>query len=220
MSSSSASLATLLGCEEAEVLACWLGNIKPQETLAAWIEENSYRGTEFSRYSALQGAVGAVLLQHMQSRLPRSALFFPEQNVLAVSRGEARTPRKSKVHIVGQHLLTLNWADGAPGMSWPTAYYAVWVPIRDVWVVTASDDSGEMLGYLDVALGWFPATAAWEKSVARIITKDWSAWAADRQPGWEECTSRGRLSAETIFACRRQAWSAETVEEETACEAD
>jgi hypothetical protein len=130
MSSTRTTLATILGSEEADTLECWLSNREPQDSLAAWIEENSYRGTEFSRYSALQGAVGAVLLQHMQSRLPRSALFFPEQNVLAVSRGEARTPRKSKVHIVGQHLLTLNWADGAPGMSWPTAYYAVWVPIR------------------------------------------------------------------------------------------
>jgi hypothetical protein len=210
MSSSSVSLATLLGCEEAEALECWLSNSEPQETLAAWIEENAYRESKFSRYSALQGAVGAVLLRDVQGRLPRCALFFPEHNVLAVSRGEARRARKSNVRIVGQHLLTLNWADGAPGMSWPTAYYAVWVPIQDIWVVTASDDTGELLGFLDVALGWFPATAAWEKSVARIITKDWLAWAADRQPGWEECTSRGRLSAETIFKCRRQAWPKRT----------
>ena len=105
-------------------------------------------------------------------------------------------------------------------MSWPTAYYAVWVPIQDIWVVTASDDTGELLGFMDVALGAFPATAAWEKSVARIITKDWSAWAADRQPAWEELTTGGRLSATAIFTCRQQAWPAMTAEEETECEAD
>jgi hypothetical protein len=39
-------------------------------------------------------------------------------------------------------------------MSWPTTYYAIWVPLKKVWVVTAPDDTGEMQGFLDVALGW------------------------------------------------------------------
>jgi hypothetical protein len=174
--------------------------------LAAWIEENSYRETQFSRYTALQGAVGAILLRSMQRNLPRSALFFPTKNVLVISRGEARPAKKSCVSIVGQHLFSINWADGAPGMSWPTAYYAVWVPIQDIWVVTASDDTGELLGFLDVPLGWFPATAAWEKSVARIITKDSKAWASDRQPCWQELCAGGRLSLKSIVRCRQQAW--------------
>jgi hypothetical protein len=218
--SSSKTLASILGSEEADALECWLSNKEPPDTLTAWIEENAYRESEFSRYSALQGAVGAVLLRDLQGRLPRCAILFPDINVLAISRGEARRARTSNVRLVGQRLFGLNWVDGAPGMSWPTAYFAVWVPIRDVFVVTASDDTGEMHGFLDVALGWFPATAAFEDSVADILTKDWSAWAADRQPAWEELTSRGRLSATVIYACREQAWSAETVEEETACEAD
>jgi hypothetical protein len=37
-------------------------------------------------------------------------------------------------------------------MSWPTTYYAIWVPLKKVWVVTAPDDTGEMQGFLDVAL--------------------------------------------------------------------
>ena len=184
MSSTRTTLATILGSEEADTLECWLSNRQPQDSLAASIEENSYRVSKFSRYSALQGAVGAVLLRDVQGRLPRCAILFPERNVLAVSRGEARPPRKSNVRIVAQHLLTLNWADGAPGMNWPTSYYAVWLPVRDAWVVTASDDTGELLGFQDVALGWFPATAAFEDSVADILTNDWSAWAADRQPAW------------------------------------
>jgi hypothetical protein len=220
MPSTSATLASILGSEEAAILDCWLSNSEPDDSLAAIIEENSYRGTEFSRYSALQGAVGAVLLRDVQGRLPRCAVLFPERNVLAISRGEVRRARRSNVSVVGQHLFTINWADGAPGMNWPTSYCAVWLPVSDVWVVTASDDSGEMHGFMDVALGWFPATAAFEDGVADVLTRDWSAWAADRQPAWEELTSRGRLSATVIYACREQAWSAETVEEETACEAD
>jgi hypothetical protein len=39
-------------------------------------------------------------------------------------------------------------------MNWPTTYYAFSVPMLNVWVVTASDDTGEMHGFLDVALGW------------------------------------------------------------------
>jgi hypothetical protein len=121
MASTSATLASILGSEEADTLECWLSGSEPQDTLAEWIEKNAYRESKFSRYSALQGAVGAVLLRDVQGRLPRCALLFPERNVLAISRGEARRARKSNVRLVGQHLFGLNWADGAPGMSWPTA---------------------------------------------------------------------------------------------------
>jgi hypothetical protein len=220
MLSSSASLATILGSEEAEVLECWLSGDQPPPALAAWAEENAYRGTQLSRYSALQGAVGAVLLRDIQGRLPRCAILFPDINVLAVSRGEARRARKSNVRVIGQHLFSLNWADGAPGMSWPTSYYAVWIPLREVWIVTASDDSGEMYGFLDVALGWFPGTAPWEESVAGIIAKDWTAWASEGQPVYEELSAGGRLSLESIIRCREQAWPAMTVEEQAECEAD
>jgi len=179
---------------------------KPEPAaLAAW-EANAYRVNQFSRYSALQGAVGAVLLRNMQSKLPRSALFFPKHNVLAISRGECRPPQGSNMSLVGQHLFTINWADGATGMSWPTAYYAVWLPFGNIWVVTASDDTGETLGFLDVALGWFSATTAWEDGVAAIITQDWTASAADQQPAWEEILASGRLSATAIWTCRERAW--------------
>jgi hypothetical protein len=205
MSSSSATLAAILGSKEADLLECWLSNGEP-DAFAARVEANAYRVNQFSRYSALQGAVGAMLLRNMQSKLPRSALFFPNANVLAISRGEVRPPHGCNIRLVGQHLFTINWADGAPGMSWPTAYYAVWLPIRDVWVVTASDDTGETLGFLDVALGWFPATTAWEDGVAAIIAQDWTAWATDQQPAWQELSASGRLSTKTIWTCRERAW--------------
>jgi hypothetical protein len=201
--SSSAALTTILGKEQASTIECWLSRGEPD---AAWVEANAYRVNQSSRYSGLQGAVGALLLRNMQPKLPRSAIFFPKANLLAVSRGEVRPPRGSNIGLVGQHLFTINWADGAPGMSWPTAYYAVWLPIRNIWVVTASDDTGEMLGFLDVALGWFPPTTPWKDGVAGIITQDWTAWATDQQPAWEEFLASGRLSPETIWTCRHRAW--------------
>jgi hypothetical protein len=106
MSSTSATPASILGSEEAAILECWLSKSEPDDSLAALIEENSYRGTEFSRYTALQGAVGAVLLRDIQGRLPRCAILFPDSNVLALSRGEARPARKSNVRVVGKHLFT------------------------------------------------------------------------------------------------------------------
>jgi hypothetical protein len=205
MTSSSTALTTILGPEQADTLECWVRNSEP-EVSAALVEANAYRVNEFSRYSALQGAVGALLLRNMQPKLPRSALFYPRANLLAVSRGGGRPTEGSRMSLVGRHLFTISWAEGGPGMSWPTAYYAVWLPIRDVWIVTASDDTGEMLGFLDVALGWFPATTIWEDGVAAIITQDWTAWAADRQPGWQEVSASGRLSTETLWRCRQRAW--------------
>ena len=56
-----------------------------------------------------------------------------------------------------------------------------------------------MLGFLDVALGWLSGTAEWQDGVAAIITQDWTAWAVDRQPAWQEFSASGRLSAETIW---------------------
>jgi hypothetical protein len=33
-----------------------------------------------------------------------------------------------KVELWPRHLLTINWADSAPGVSWPVAYKATYVP--------------------------------------------------------------------------------------------
>src|SRR6266480_6326314 len=102
MSSTSATLATILGSEEADLLECWLSSSR-LDALAAPVEANAYRVNRSSRYSAVQGAVGAVLLRNMQPKLPRTALFFPKANVLAIYRGEVRQ-EGSNIRLVGRHM--------------------------------------------------------------------------------------------------------------------
>ena len=55
--------------------------------------------------------------------------------------------------------------------------------------------------------------------MAEIIARDWTAWAADGQPVFEELTAGGRLSLESIVGCRQQAWPGETIDEESSGEA-
>jgi hypothetical protein len=53
--SSSKTLASILGSEEADALECWLSNKEPPDTLTGWIEENAYRRNQLQ---SLFGASG------------------------------------------------------------------------------------------------------------------------------------------------------------------
>jgi hypothetical protein len=198
----------VLGADEGGAFMCWLDGIEPSRHIAAWTEENAFRVNQVSRYTPLQAAVGALLVRDIESRLPTTAVFFPRLDLVAVMRRGARPARGSGMSLIGRHLFSINWADGGPGMAWPTAYYTIWVPIIEQWVVTASDDSGSMLGFLDVALGAFPGSDDWQEGVCSILKADWTQWAKERQPRWEELTSLGVLGAEVIYATADAAWSA------------
>ena len=50
-------------------------------------------------------------------------------------------------------LFCVNWADSAPGISWPEAYYVTFIPGLDHYVVTASRDSRDLFGCTDC--NWF-----------------------------------------------------------------
>ena len=76
-----------------------------------------------------------------------------------MSDGEVKLARKVKEPsqlpsriLLPKHLFTINWANSAPGLSWPEAYYVTQLPGWDVYIVTASQDTDEIYGYEDFAI--------------------------------------------------------------------
>jgi hypothetical protein len=50
------------------------------------------------------------------------------------------TPRRApRGRLKPKHLMTINWADGAPGFSWPNSYFATAVPTEKSVLVAAVD---------------------------------------------------------------------------------
>lgn len=87
-------------------------------------------------------------------------------------------------------VLSINWADSGPGYSWPVRYYISWVPYYDRYVVTASYDSNDVEGYLDITIGDLPEGAEIECDLKSLIINHWERDAMYLQ-GWAECLDSG-----------------------------
>lgn len=140
----------------------------------------------------LEAAVASVLLASVRDRLPQYAVV-PHADA-EVEFGRPMLTPDERSPYAPQHLLTLNWADSGPGVCWPTAYYAVEVPELAVVVVTASADTEETMGYLDVAIGCFPAGEDLLAGVQRIVTAHWEEQRDMGQSRWAYLFAAGLVS--------------------------
>jgi hypothetical protein len=98
----------------------------------------------------LDAAVANVVLHRVQRQLPQWAALGDGNAVFGRDVRRRRVFTKVKRP---KHLFTLNWADSAPGYSWPMAYHATEVPAFGRVVVTASADSPDTFGFCDFAIG-------------------------------------------------------------------
>ena len=115
---------------------------------------------------------------------------------------------RRKIELWPHHLLTINWADSGPGLSWPVAYKATYVPLFDRTVVTASADCPESFGGVsDVAIGAFgPETSILEGS-RRIIVSDWTnQWREHDQERWAYLFDTGMVSEAQADAWADEVW--------------
>jgi hypothetical protein len=124
---------------------------------------------------AYLAAVAQIALRTVWKALPNFAAWSEETGVLLARPSELPYPDGSrKLHLMPQHLLTINWANSAPGYSWPEAYYACRLPLYERYIVTVSADCPEAFGgQTDKALGSFPVSANFHESVKAIISLDW-----------------------------------------------
>ena len=142
------------------------------------------------RFEALNNAVARIALAPVRKSLPvwgtygDGKVYHTRQEDIE-SKLPARGFRSQPVLA-----LTLNWADSGPGYSWPLDYYISWIPFYDLYVVTASYDSDDIEGYLDVAIGILEEGAEVETDLKRVITGHWGQDSSYLQ-GWADCLDSG-----------------------------
>jgi len=103
-------------------------------------------------YTRLDAWVGAFAVRDIQEGLPYCGICRDDGVVL--TRPIVKNRRSKKVTGAVRFLFQINWADTAPGFSWPADYHLIWLPGFDRWVLTYSADSPDAMGYCDIALGW------------------------------------------------------------------
>ena len=82
---------------------------------------------EIPNHIDLANAVATLALSTVQSRLPQCGVFDGEGRLTLARK---RTPAwRRDIVLLPQHLFTINWADTAPGISWPETYYAAYLPV-------------------------------------------------------------------------------------------
>lgn len=158
---------------------------------------------------ALDNAVARLVLSGIQDRLPQWAVVYADGRV---DLARAYTPRRqAKIDLLPRFLFEINWADSGPGYSWPEAYHVVYLPGFGRYVVTASQDSPDIHGYTDEAIGHFPETESVEAGVYRVIFEWWKGQASGwDQLCWAYLLSEGEVSRATAESWADEIWDPHT----------
>ena len=153
----------------------------------------------------LEAAVAQVLLHDVQHRLPTWGMLDGGQWIQ--SRKYRRRPAAQTLAFLPQHLFTINWADSGPGFSWPEAYHLVYVPTYERCIVTASQDTNDLWGCTDQAVGFFRAGRNNLEGVGRVIRALWRRLRREyEQPSWCYLFDEGLVPRATAEGWRRRIW--------------
>jgi hypothetical protein len=207
--------------DERRLLEAWFDgkalSSEDENLLATW----GFDHDPCEAYTRLDAWVGAFAVRDIQERLPNCGICRNDGVVL--TRPIHRDRRSKKVASAVRFLFGINWADTAPGLSWPADYHLVWLPGFDRWVLAYSADSTDAFGYCDFALGAIGPDEDWREAVRRLLVNDWrfqfSEW--DQSP-WAYVWRAGLVRTDEAMAWRREAWEGheefaeEEVEEEEA----
>ena len=157
-------------------------------------------------------AVAILALANVQSRLPQCGIVTADGQ-LKLTREQLQLWRQDVV-LLPQFLFMINWADSAPGISWPETYYVTYLPLIDRYIVTASLDCPDMWGVTDLAIGSFDAGCDLLTGSGEVISA-W--WAMQRNHGQERFAyvwSEGRVSSDLADHWADQVWAVEIEEED------
>jgi hypothetical protein len=161
----------------------------------------------------LDGRVARIALSIIQSRLPQCGVVRPDGKVDLNRKYFPRLRRG--VVLLPQFLFMINWADTAPGVSWPESYYVTYIPGFDQYVVTASQDGPEMWGVADLAIGAFPPRANLVEASHGPITQWWrmqrDAW---DQARWAYVWQEGMVELDQANAWGDEVWITDADDDE------
>jgi hypothetical protein len=160
---------------------------------------------------AVSNAVARLVLSEVQGRLPQWVEVYEDGR--ALFGRTYTTKRQAKVNLLPRFQFMINWADSGPGYSWPESYFTGYLPGFDLYVVTASQDSPDMHGYTDEAIGYFPADVSISEGVHKVVV-DWWQWLANEctQYIWESLFETGEVDAATAKSWALEVWDADTGE--------
>jgi hypothetical protein len=197
----------LFTADEEFVLATWFEiDLPPYGRLIADIFDARNIPSEIPDYRRIDTAVAQILLERIQDHLPNWTALAGDRFVIA--RGIFDRRARRKIELWTLHLLTINWAESGPGLSWPVAYKATYVPVFDRIVVTASADSPETFGGVcDVAIGAFGSETSILEGSRRIIISDWTnQWREHDQERWAYLFDTGIVSKAEADAWADEVW--------------
>ena len=161
----------------------------------------------------LRNDVARIALSVIQKRLPQVAMFSGDGTV-TLGRQKFDAPART-VMPLPQYLFMINWADSAPGISWPEAYHVTFVPGFDRYVVTASQDSSDMWGVTELAIGYFGAGVAQLDGCRSVITDWWRMQGSSAdQPRWAYVWEEGTVSAAEAGDWAEDVWPEDNNDEE------
>jgi hypothetical protein len=138
-------------------------------------------------------AVAQIVLQRIQGRLPQWLTTNERGFPMAGRRASIRPTKVDYLNLKPELLFSVNWADSAPGISWPEAYYVTHIPGLDQYIVTASRDSRDILGCTDHALGFFAASKPRLEASRAIVVRYWQKQFACGER-WDRLFDEGLVS--------------------------
>jgi hypothetical protein len=155
---------------------------------------------EASRYGPAN-AVARLLLERVQSRLPQ---WVGRKDGEIVYGRKHRGAKKRRIDPLPQLLFRINWASSGPGFDWPETYNVIYVPGFGRFVVTASRDSTDLVGYTDTAIGWFDEGMDVLQGCRRVLLEWWKEF--ENYDPWESVGQTGLVSGRKARAWRDEAW--------------
>jgi hypothetical protein len=148
--------------------------------------------------------IAAFSLEVVQQRLPQWGPVYKDGEL--VYARELKPVPARRVVVVPRHLFTINWAYSGPGIPWPEAYHATFIPGFDRYIVTASRDSDDMHRCCDNAIGWFDTNTDWTESAKTIVSAWWAMQQGCGQEGWVDLRNAGSFGAANAHALREAIW--------------
>jgi len=196
--------------EERAVIDYWFENpatSPPAESVAGrFLASVGLTSEYFWAMSSCSAYIAQIALAAVEERLPQWGSVT--QNTIMLGRDVRESAQRfsRSVQLRPKHLFEINWANSAPGISWPCAYYATFLPGYDRWVVTASSDSCDLWNVCDVTIGWFPHDESFLAGVHDVIVKEWRGPEGSQIDPWEDLWFTGAVSEELAYQWREEVW--------------
>jgi hypothetical protein len=152
----------------------------------------------------LQAAVANICLA-TASDLPQWAVS-PKEGEIIFGRPLKKPGDRPARILLPQAVGRINWGTSGPGISWPEKYYLTRIPHYECWILTASQETSEVTGYLDWAVHHTPGDLQPKEAADQSLLVYWSDCAQLNQPPFESIEEAGLLSSRELTAIAELVW--------------